>query len=404
MIRVVLALVLSLAAVGSVRTATVAPDQPAGSSVSIPFELVARHIVVKATINNSRPLAFIVDTGANVAIVRTPTANELGLALYGSVNTGGAGAGVQAGQRVKNARWSLVGVKGFAQPVSLALPLPMLPRGHGQDVDGIIGGEFIKEFVLEVDYQARTITLHDPKTFRYSGRGETLPLAINSSGHTVVTARVTPLGSKPIERPFHLDLGSGAALILHSPFVAEQQLLGPQSKTIRAIGMAGAGGESVGRMGRVASLQIGSFTLSDPITIFSQDKGGAFADRSLAGNIGFGIAKRFRLFLDYGRRRLILEPSAAFAEPFDRAGSGMAVMADGANYRTFLVRQVLEESPATEAGIKEGDIIASVNGIAADDLTLTRLQEIFEEAVPHRLTIRRGEQTIEVTLTPRRLI
>ena len=79
-------------------------------------------------------------------------------------------------------------------------------------------------------------------------------------------------------------------------------------------------------------------------------------------------------------------------------------MADGANYRTFLVRQVLEESPATEAGIKEGDIIASVNGIAADDLTLTRLQEIFEEAVPHRLTIRRGEQTIEVTLTPRRLI
>jgi hypothetical protein len=53
--------------------------------------------------------------------------------------------------------------------------------------------------------------------------------------------------SCPIEHRFHLDTGSGAALILHTPFVREHKLLGPQSNTIRTIGLRGAGGESLGR-------------------------------------------------------------------------------------------------------------------------------------------------------------
>ena len=99
--------------------------------------------------------------------------------------------------------------------------------------------------------------------------------------------------------------------------------------------MAGAGGRSFGRLGRVAALQIGPFTINNPIALFSQDKAGAFADGSLAGNIGAQIASRFRLFLDYGRRRIILEPSPTFADPFDRAFSGLSVRAEGPGLRTF---------------------------------------------------------------------
>src|SRR4029453_17949476 len=144
---------------------------------------------------------------------------------------------------------------------------------------------------------------------------------------------------------------------LHSPFVAEHDLPGGQVTTIRAIGMAGAGGTSVGRLGRVAALQIGSFRIEDPITLFSQDKAGAFANASLAGNIGAQIASRFRMILDYGRNRVILEPSPAFSEPFDRAVSGIAVRAEGSDYHTFRVREVLEDSPATEAGIGVDHVI-----------------------------------------------
>jgi PDZ domain/Aspartyl protease len=382
----------------------VALQSVAAPPVTIPFELANRHVIVKARVNDSRPLSFILDTGANVAIVRMATAKELGLSLHGDVKTGGAGAGTQAGQRVKDAKWSLVGFDGFSQPVTMALPFEALPSGLGQDVDGIIGGEFIRQFVLTLDYQARTITLHEPNTFKYAGNGQTLPLEFTPAGHPVVKAVVTPVGGQPIEHRFMLDIGSGLALALHSPFAAEHNLPGPQSRTISAIGMAGAGGRSVGRLGRVSALQIGTFTIANPITLFSEDTAGAFANRSLAGNIGAQIASRFRTILDYGRRRIILEPSPAFADPFDRAFSGMAVRAEGADYRTFRVKEVLEDSPATEAGIQQGDVITSIDGIAAANLTLTGIIQILEEPVAREMTIRRGEQTIKVTVTPKRLV
>jgi hypothetical protein len=403
--RAAVALIIPLVTIGAIdRGPAVALQRAAAAPITIPFDLATRHVIVKVRVNDSRPLSFVLDTGANAAIIRMATAQELNLSLYGNVNSGGAGAGTQVGRRVKDATWSLVGLEGFSQPVTLALPLPEVPSRLGRDIDGVIGGEFIKEFVVELDYQARTITLHDRRTFRYSGSGETLPLEFTANTHPVVQAAVTPLGGRPIEQRFLLDIGSGLALVLHSPFVLEHNLSGSRSGTIRAIGLAGTGGRSVGRIGRVAALRIGSFTIRDIITLFSEDTAGAFANRSLAGNIGAQIASRFRTTLDYGGRRVILEPSPTFAEPFDSAFSGVALRAEGLEYRIFRVREVLEDSPAAVAGIQEGDVITSIDGILANDLTLTTINEILEKPAAHELTIRRGDRIVRITLTPRSLV
>ena len=93
-----------------------------------------------------------------------------------------------------------------------------------------------------------------------------------------------------------------------------------------------------------------------------------------------------------------------FDEPFDRAFSGIALRAQGADYRIFRVTEVLENSPATEAGIREGDIITAVNGTPAAELTLAILNEMLDKPVSYSISIRRNDQTIQVTLTPRRLI
>jgi hypothetical protein len=397
------AIVAALVVASTTRPRATEPG--AARSVSIPFETAAtRHILLKVSVNKSRPLSFVLDTGAYRAIIRLDAARQLGLSLEGRVTSAGAGPGAQVGSRVRDARWSLVGVESFAQPLELALPLPELPSAAGRDIDGIIGGEFIRQFVVEIDYQARTITLHDRDGFTYSGAGETLPIDFNADGHPVVTARVTPLGGRPLERRFMLDTGSGLALALHSPFVVEQNLLGPQSKTIRAVGGSGAGGRTAGRLGRIAALQIGSFIIDSPIAMFSEDKAGAFANPLLAGNIGAQIASRFRLILDYGRKRMILEPAPTLAQPFDRAFSGIALRAYGPDYRTFRVREVLEDSPAAEAGIVEDDVIEAIDDATADRLTLSAINELLEKPARYRLTIRRGERIIETTLTPKRLI
>ena len=377
---------------------------PATKPVSIPFEMVTRHIVLKVTVDKSRPLSFVFDTGAGRGIIDIDRAKELGLNLQGRVRVGGAGAQTQTGAMVQDARWSLVGLESFSQPVSLAIPLGHIAARFGNDFDGIIGSEFIKEFVVEVDYENRLLKLHDKSTFKYTGPGESIPIEFNSQGHPHLEAEITPINSRPVRAKFVLDLGSGGALALHSPFVNEHRLLEGKDTTVRAIGVGGAGGQSLGKFGRVAELKIGSFKISSPMTLFSQDKAGAFANSSLAGNIGQRIAGKFKLFLDYANRRIIFEPAKSFSEPFDRAHPGISLRAEAPNFKTFRITDVLENSPGSEAGLQIDDLIMKVDDTSNTDLTITKLQELFEQSKPYRLTIRRREQTLQVTLVPRKLV
>ena len=376
----------------------------ANAPVTIPFELVTRHIMVKVKVNNSRPLSFVLDTGDKVGVIDSEVAKQLGLTLEGQVRVGGAGAETLAASRVKDGNWTLPGLEGFSQPLTLAVPLGRLAARFGHDFDGIIGSDFIRQFVVEVDYQNRTLKIHDKDKFAYSGTGESIAIQLNGQGFPLLDGEVTPLGSDPIRGKFVLDLGSGGSLALMSPVVADHNLLGNGLKTIQALGVGGAGGQSNGQIGRVQSLQIGKFKVPNTLTLFSEDKSGAMATRALVGNIGQQIASKFKIFLDYGHSRIILEPNSTFPEPMERMTSGMVLIADGQNHATIRVTDVLEKSPASEAGVQKDDIIISVDGQATSELNLTRLSEMFEQPQARKLSIKRGEQALQITLTPRKLI
>jgi Aspartyl protease/PDZ domain len=377
--------------------------QLSASGAIIPFELINKHIVLALKVNNSRPLSFVLDTGDQFAIINLDRAKELKLKLRGQVSVGGAGASTQRGAFVDGASYTISGLPGFSQPVTMALPLGGLSSRFGQDFDGIIGSEFIRQFIVEIDYQARVLKLHDKEKFVYEGTGESIPIQL-VHGHPFLDAEVTPSGRQPIKGRFVLDIGASLALALYSPFVAEHGLLNSNLKTIKSIGGAGAGGKTTGKFGRVDQLKFGSFKIRHPITLFSEDKAGAFASSSLAGNIGARVASKFRLFLDYSRSRIIFEPNDTFGDPYDQAFSGAAIVAEGPNYRTFRIMDLLENSPAAEAGLQKEDIIAAINGQPAAEFTLSKLNEMFEQPIAYKLSVRRGEQTLQVTLTPKRLV
>jgi hypothetical protein len=372
--------------------------------VTIPFELINRHIVLKVQVDNSRPLSFVLDTGDQYAIIDLDRAKELGLNLRGEIHMGGAGSSISTGAFVNGSSFTIPGFAGFSQPLNAALPIGRMAPRFGQDFDGIIGSEFIKQYVLEIDYQARVLRLYDKEKFVYSGPGESIPVTLSSAGHPIIEAELTPVGGTQIRGKFVFDVGSGGALALYSPFVARLNLLGQNLPTIKAIGVSGAGGEVTARIGRVTQLKIGRYIISQPITLFAEDKAGAFADPTLVGNIGQQIAARFRLLLDYSHKRIIFEPNSFFNESFDRAFGGLALVAEGKDYRTFRVTEVLENSPGTEAGLQKDDVITAIDGQGAAELSLSRIIELFERPVAYKLHLRRGAQTLQVTLTPRKLV
>lgn len=372
--------------------------------ITIPFELVTRHIMLKVKVNNSRPLSFVFDTGDKVGIVDAEVAKELGLKLEGQVHVGGAGADTLPGSLVKEARWTLPGLEGFSQPVVLSLPLGRMAARFGHDFDGIVGSDFIRQFVVEVDYQNRVLKLFDKDKFSYSGSGESIPIQLNSQGFPLLNGEVTPMSGDPIRGRFVLDLGSSGSLTLMSPLVTEHNLLGNGLKTIKALGVGGAGGQSNGQIGRVRSLQIGSFKIANPLTLFSEDKSGAMATRDLIANVGEQIAAKFKVFLDYSHARIILEPNSTFAEPMDRATAGLVMTTEGKGRAIVRIIDVLENSPASEAGLQKDDILMSIDGKEAADLQISRLAEMFEKPATYKLTIRRGAQSLHIPLTPRKLI
>ena len=399
---ITLVLILVCCAAGASPRVVLAAQK--ADPVVIPFELVTRHILIRVKINNSGPLWFIFDTGDKVAIVDLGRAKSLGLSLHGEVNVGGAGAGTLKGSTVQDASLTVIGVEGNPQPVVLAIPLDGLEPRFGHDIDGIIGADFIKQFVVEIDYPARVLRLHDKNKFVYSGSGEVLPLTFIHGGHPIIDADVTVTGRPAVKGRFVLDFGSGASLALHRPFVEQQNLLAPSQKTIRVIGAGGAGGKITGRSGRVAELRIGKFQIDNPLTLFSEDRSGAFASSEIQGNIGAMILSKFKTLLDYGRERIIFEPNASLKDPIAPVSNGLKLIADGFDYKTFRVEELLEDSPATEAGLQKEDVVLAVDGRPTAELTLSSLNEALERPVPHKLSVRRAGQTLEITLTPRRLI
>jgi C-terminal processing protease CtpA/Prc len=102
---------------------------------------------------------------------------------------------------------------------------------------------------------------------------------------------------------------------------------------------------------------------------------------------------------------MMLEPNEGITEPFEEDMSGIEFETGGAACKTVTVETVTPNSPASEAGVKEGDLIKAIDGKAIETFTSTQIGELLRrEGEAHSLSIERGKQQLEVKLKLRRLI
>lgn len=384
----------------SPAAASAAPAPAAPQRVVIPFEFANLNVYVPVTVGQRR-LWFLLDTGCKSALIDLALANSLHLEMGDSVAVGGGGKNPVMGHFLKNSPFGIAGLAGFTQPLFLALPLGDLSRASGREVAGIIGYDFIRQFVLSIDYQRRTLTVQDTTGFHYEGKGESFPITFNASSHPLVKARVMDRG--PIDGTFVFDLGSGAAIILNKPFVDERHLLAGR-RTVPWLQGRGLGGQIAGSVGRMKEFQLGSYRIPDPVVVFSQAESGPFASPEVQGNIGAAILDKFTVTLDYCRNRIILEPNSNFSKHQEYNRSGLALTSTGADYRTYMVDAIEERSPASDAGLKPGDVLTAVNGRPAADYSLSDIRMMFQDVAKCELTVLRGDERLQVRLVLRRVI
>ncbi|HEX7313643.1 MAG TPA: aspartyl protease family protein [Pyrinomonadaceae bacterium] len=381
------------------RRATVAKPPAAQPVARIPIELNGNQIFLRVRVNGSEPLWFGLDTGASGTVINTTTAAALGLKLEGGHRTTGAGGQVQS-STIRGVRLDIGGAR-LEGLEAMTIALGSIENAMGHKMDGIVGAEFFRRYVVELDCENLLVTLYEPASFEYGGGGESLPLTF-ALNHPYVRARVAMPGREPVEGKFVLDTGSNFPLILLDSFVKENRLAESVTKTLKVTGR-GVGGEVAMPVGRTGRLMLGSYSLENPVTSFPQT--GWFAREGAAGNIGNAVLRRFKVTFDYTRSRMFIEPNRLYSEPFEYDMSGLQFTTESPSFRTVTILRVLADSPAAEAGLRQGDEIVSIGGRSVAEFKLPALREMLRQ--PDRryeMQVRRGAETVSVELKTRRLI
>lgn len=370
------------------------------SAFKIPFELHNNLIFVRVCVNGSAPLWFLIDSGAEISVIKTSRAKGLGLEFEDEGKTDAAGGSVEF-RSVRNVTLSLPGAK-ILGPTVVAFPLETFELILGRTVDGILGADLFNRFVVEIEYANRTVNLYDPRQYQYYGSGTEIPLSVKEDT-PFVRMLLTQKCVGTIEGIFAIDTGSDSTIKVNSPFAKTHKLV-ESTRTIESSGL-GAGGETRSLVGRVREIRLGNIVMKNPVAQYSQDEKGDLASSDYSGIIGGELLRRFRVIFDYSHSRIILEPNLYLSEPDEFDMSGIIFGFEAPDFKVLKIDKVMKNSPASRAGLSAGDIVESIDGKPASALIGPNLRQMFKvNQKKYLFEIRRGERSLRIKIALKRLI
>jgi hypothetical protein len=338
----------------------------------MPMRLHNNHIYADVTVNGRGPYTFIFDTGG-ANLVTPAVAKELGLKSEGHMDAHGAGEGImEAGlTKVKELK---VGNAVLKDQVFIVLPLDAMSDVEGIKEKGMVGFETFRRFVTRIDYMGKTITLIDPKHFDAKDAGTPVTFVFQ---HSIPQVEGSFEG---IAGTFDIDTGSRAELSLTKGFVEQNNLRAKHPKGVDAVDGWGVGGPSRGYVTRGGELKLGPVKIPNVVTSLNTQSKGAFAGSDYSGNVGSGVLKRFIVTFDYEHQIMYLKPSPVAVTDvgvFDRSGMWINDSQGG-----FKIVSITAGGPAAEAGLKEGDVIVSIDGMLAGEIPLYELRKRLRNDKP----------------------
>lgn len=343
------------------------------SEASVPFDLIDNHVYLNVTLDGKGPFRFVFDTGGQ-NLIDPAVARAIGVAGTGSAQAGGVGATTETFAFAKVASLRIGGAEVRDQDF-IVLPVR---AGFGVSgnapVDGLIGAEVLARFVTVFDYARKRVTFELPGApsvgtkvpFLFSGMQPEVPCAIDR-----------------IEAQCTIDTGSRSSLDLLAPFIAANPSVVPAHATAPGVNGFGVGGADAGRLGRLRTLEIGGFELTNLIAGLSDATSGSFATPGIAANVGGGVLKRFTVTFDYPHQTMSLQPNDSFAAPDRYERSGIFLINQG----KLVVAAVRPGTPAADAGIVKGDVVVSLDGVTGAALTLGAVREAFQRPSGTRLRL-----------------
>jgi hypothetical protein len=382
----VLCACLSVAQVCS--TPTGAGDRTPRGGIKIPVTIHGGGVFVPVVMNNGQTYNFLLDSGFEDSVLDPATIRALDL-KSGDKHTEAAPGGKVETSSVSGVKRVVGGIALVNGSLS-SLDLSGFDPLFGQRLDGVLGYDFFQQFVVVLDYQHRLLTLCDPGAFQAAGE-QPVPLNLQTR-QPYIDVDLEGANGKSIRASIEIDTGKVDPFSLSAAFARRNGLM-TNASTFLAVKGVSLGGDTQAWVTRAKPLRFANFTIKEPVMGIAEEQ----ADR--AGQLGYEALRRFTITFDYSRKRAYFESNPSFDEPYQFDHAGFILGAGGADLSTLTAFMVIADTPASAAGLREGDEILTVNSRAASTFTLDEARKYFEHAMgAQRLTIRRNGSTMTFTV------
>jgi hypothetical protein len=393
------------------------------------FKLINNLIVFPLEINGKQ-LSFILDTGVNKTILFSLLETDsLGINNVEKAALKGLGEGrpVEAllsrknTFRIKNIR------SNNDQTLYVILEDKFdLSSRMGITIHGIIGYSIFKDLIVRIDYRNRKLIFYNPEKYQpiRCKKCVSFPLVFHKNKpyiYAKIETKENP--GELIDVKLLIDSGGSDALWL---FENSKEEIKPPVKFFDDILGEGLSGTIYGKRSRIEKFVLGPYHIMGPTVSYldslSSINARKFKGRN--GSLGGNILKRFRVWIDYKNGRITLKKAGSFSTGFNYNMSGITVAYSGkklvreaesseisiyntgnniettsnklsfvTNYKYFFrpvfkISNLVKNSPAALAGLKEGDVFVLINNRDAHQYDLEDVINLFQERDGKRIFVK----------------
>lgn len=384
--------------------------------VIIPFKFINNLIFIPIKVNGIE-LNFLLDSGVEETILFSmEDKKEVNFFNVEKITLRGLGSEASIeGLKSTNNTLDCNGLTSENHVLYIVLDQSFNLSSHiGIPVNGIIGYNFLKDNLVEINYSSKKISIYkdsDKNRKRINKKFQLLPITIERAKPYIASSVV--LNSNEIPVKLLIDIGNSDAIWL---FENESKGIKIPAKNFEDYLGKGFSGDVEGKRAQVSKFKLSNFEFKNPIVAFPDSTSiksvRMVKDRS--GSVGSEILKRFSIIFDYPNQQLFLRKNSNFSGPFNYNKSGIELQHFGLqwvqetvrletiplvktdnsayNYNNsdnnfkykfalkpiYIIANVRKNSPAAISGLRKEDIIVSINGKPGYEYTLEKINSLLK--------------------------
>lgn len=410
----------------------------------IPFKLINNLIFIPVSVNGEQ-LTFLLDTGVEQTVLFSlDDRNEVKLFEVEKLKLKGLGSKdpIDSYKSSKN-KLEIGDLVDSNHEIYIILDQEFnFSSQVGIPVNGIIGYNFFKKHIVEINYDRKKIIVYDHDNKRINNR-----LQKKFAKDTIMIEEKKPYlvtniksDNEIIPSKLLVDTGNSDALWI---FTNKTNKIKLPEKNIQDYLGRGFSGNVYGKRARMNSFEFGRKIFNFPLVTFPDStsiKSVNFVQDRI-GSVGSEIISRFTVVFDYLNGKLYTKPNSNINEPFhfnmsgievehaglewvketveDKPNQGIKVYTDASEEKIqnslkirftlkpiFKIASVRVGSEAEKAGLKVGDRIIKINNQLAQGYTIEMINELLksEEGKTVEIEVVRDNITYKFTFKLKNII